>query len=153
LYVVADEPELNPFADDVGETLRALSDAGVRIGVLSDIHIDLRPRFAAHRLPDGRLWSDLVEVWLLSFETGLVKPDPSVFALALTRLELPAQDVLMVGDRGSWDGGAADAGITTLLLPSLEVAGQRRLHHVLRLALPGVGHAAEATSGLDFSPG
>lgn len=138
LYRVGDEPELNPFAEDAGDTLAALHDAGVRIGILSDIHVDLRPFFARHRQPDGTSWADLVDVWALSFELGAVKPDPAAFTAALDRLALPAQDVLMVGDRGAWDGGAAAVGITTLLLPPLRDTGDRRLDRVVDLVLPGV---------------
>lgn len=67
---------------------------------------------------------------------GVAKPDPAVFELALHRLGLPARDVLMVGDRGAWDGAAAASGITTLVLPPLQSAEDLRLHHVLDLALP-----------------
>ena len=39
----------------------------------------------------------------------------------------------MVGDRASRDGGAAEAGITTLILPPPMDAGPRGLDIVLRL--------------------
>jgi FMN phosphatase YigB (HAD superfamily) len=136
LYEVGDLAELNPFAEDVGETMEALHAAGVSIGILSDIHFDLRASFARHRTKDGRAWTDLIEVWVLSYEVGLVKPDPAIFAVALERFGVPAEDVLMVGDRGPWDGGAAAVGITTLLLPSLRSTKQRRLATVLDLVLP-----------------
>lgn len=136
LYAVESDAALNPYADDVGPTLVALADAGVRIGVVSDIHVDLRPSFAAHRLPDGRSWADLVDTWALSFELGVAKPDPAIFRAALDGLGLPPEDVLMVGDRGAWDGAAADVGVTTLVLPPLTTPGDRRLHRVLALALP-----------------
>ena len=137
LYAVESEPALNPFAGDVGTVLEALSAAGVRIGVVSDIHVDLRPVFAEHRLADGRTWADLVEVWALSFELGVAKPDAAVFRYALDRLGLDASRVLMVGDRGAWDGGAADLGITTLVLPPLVAVDDLRLRRVLDLVLPG----------------
>lgn len=136
LYAVESDPSLNPFAADVGPLLRGLRGAGVKIGVLSDIHVDLRPVFAAQRNPDGSTWADLVDAWALSFELGVAKPDPEVFAIALERLGLPAEQVLMVGDRGAWDGAAVDVGMTTLLLPPLASPDEQRLHHVLSLALP-----------------
>ncbi|WP_210728708.1 HAD family hydrolase [Cellulomonas septica] len=135
LYAVESDVSLNPFAHDVEPLLVALSDAGVRIGVVSDIHVDLRPVFAAHPLPDGRTWADLVDVWALSFELGVAKPDPAIFRAALDGLGLPAADVLMVGDRGAWDGAAAEIGITTLVLPPLARPEDARLHRVLALAL------------------
>lgn len=143
LYAVESDAAADPFADDVGELLDGLRRAGVRVGVLSDIHVDLRPVFAAHRLPDGTPWSDLVGEWVLSFEVGVAKPDPRIFEIALDRLGLPASQVLMVGDRGGWDGAATDLGLTTLLLPALTDPSERRLHRVLQL----VGCARQSPLG------
>jgi FMN phosphatase YigB (HAD superfamily) len=137
LYSVESDVALNPFADDVGPVLLALASAGVRVGVVSDIHVDLRPVFAAQPTPDGRTWADLVDVWALSFELGVAKPDPAIFRVALERLDRAPGEVLMVGDRGAWDGAAADVGITTLVVPPLTDPRERRLHRVLDLVLPG----------------
>lgn len=64
-----------------GRMLHTMDANGIRIGILSDTHVDLRPVFAAHVLPDGRIWADLIEVWALSFElcvtTLLLPPLPS----------------------------------------------------------------------------
>lgn len=128
---------LNPFAADVGPLLRTLHAAGVRIGVVSDIHVDLRPVFAQQDNPDGSNWAVLVDAWALSYELGVAKPDPAIFTAALDRLGLPAEQVLMVGDRGAWDGAAAELGITTLLLPPLRAADDLRLQRVLDLVMPG----------------
>ena len=137
LYAVESDVSLNAFAGDVGPLLRTLHAAGVQVGVVSDIHVDLRPAFSAHANPDGTTWAELVDVWVLSFELGAAKPDAAVFVAALDRLGLPAADVLMVGDRGAWDGAAAELGITTLLVPPLRAPDELRLHLVLHLALPG----------------
>jgi FMN phosphatase YigB (HAD superfamily) len=133
LYAAESDASSNAFADDVGELMEGLRAAGVRVGVVSDIHVDLRPVFAVHRLSDGTSWADLVQVWVLSFEVGVAKPDRRIFEIALDRLGLPADQVLMVGDRAGWDGAATDLGMTTLLLPALRRLLQRRLHRVLRL--------------------
>jgi FMN phosphatase YigB (HAD superfamily) len=137
LYAVESDVSLNAFAHDVGRLLAALEAAGVRVGVVSDIHVDLRPTFETHLLPDGRSWADLVHTWALSFELGVAKPDPAIFRAALNGLGLPASDVLMVGDRAGWDGAAVDVGMTTLLVPPLEDPADERLHRVLDLVLPG----------------
>ena len=130
------DPSLNHFADDVGPLLTALHAAGVRVGVLSDIHVDLRPSFEAQRTAEGVPFADLVDTWVLSFEVGLAKPNPAMFELALQRLGLPGADVLMVGDRATHDGAAVEAGITTLLLPPLEATDDLRLQRVLDLVIP-----------------
>lgn len=132
LYATESDVALNPFADDVDDLMQGLRAAGVRVGVLSDVHVDLRPVFASHRMPDGSSWADAVDVWVLSFEVGVAKPDRRIFEIALQRLDLPAEQVLMVGDRGGWDGAAVELGMTTLLLPPLTHPSERRLHRVLR---------------------
>lgn len=43
LYDVESDPDCDPFANDVGKTLRALNERGMKIAVISDIHFDLRP--------------------------------------------------------------------------------------------------------------
>lgn len=139
MYECESDLALNPFAFDVEFLLITLAEADVRIGILSDIHIDVRPGFSAHRFTDGRTWADAVTAWALSYEMGFAKPDPRAFTTALDHLGLPAERVLMVGDRGPWDGAAAEVGITTLILPPLTSVDDLRLHRVIDLVLPSRG--------------
>jgi putative hydrolase of the HAD superfamily len=73
-----------------------------------------------------------VDIVLLSYEHGRCKPDVSVFRAACEALGVDPATVLMVGDNPYTDGGAALAGLTTLLLPP-PTDGPRGLAHVLRL--------------------
>jgi FMN phosphatase YigB (HAD superfamily) len=127
LYAVESDPGVNLFADDVAPTLGALRRAGLSIAVVSDIHVDLRPAFAAARL-DG-----LVDVFTLSYEQGIQKPDPGMFTRTLDALGVAPAEALMVGDRAVPDGGAVGVGMTALLLPPLRSRGDRRLSAVLAL--------------------
>jgi FMN phosphatase YigB (HAD superfamily) len=129
LYAVECDPACNVFADDVPETLARLRAAGVRIGIVSDVHVDIRPAFAAAGL-DGA-----VDVFTLSFEQGVQKPDRLMFTRTLASLGVAARDALVVGDRSGPDGGAVGHDLVTLLLPTLAGPGDRRLHHVARLCL------------------
>ena len=73
---------------------------------------------------------------MLSFEHGVQKPDAAMFTLALDALGVAADRALMVGDTPSHDGGAAQVGIQTYLLPGPfrpGRAGPRGLDAVLRL--------------------
>jgi HAD superfamily hydrolase (TIGR01549 family) len=126
LYAVESNPAYNPFADDVADTLNSLQVAGVRVGIVSDIHFDLRPVFAEAGL------ADLVDCFVLSFEQGVQKPNPQIFRVALDRLNVEPPDALMVGDRASHDGAAVNLGIPTVLVPELTATPQRRLAVVLR---------------------
>ncbi|WP_341854005.1 hypothetical protein [Brachybacterium sp. GPGPB12] len=53
LYAAESDVSLNEFARDVEPLLLGLASAGVRVGVVSDIHVDLRPVFASHLRPTG----------------------------------------------------------------------------------------------------
>ncbi|MBB5956043.1 HAD superfamily hydrolase (TIGR01509 family) [Saccharothrix tamanrassetensis] len=129
LYEVESDVAFNPFAVDAAATLRALRADGIRIGVLSDIHFDIRPAFDG--LP--------VDSFVLSFEHGVVKPDPAIFRIALDELGTSPGETLMVGDRATHDGAGVDVGMSTLLVPPLMDVDDARLHLVTGLV---AGHAA-----------
>lgn len=89
---------------DAAEVLHALRERGIKVGVVSNIGWDLRPVFRAHGL------DPYVDVYVLSYEHGIQKPDPRLFKTACTALGAEPQDVLMVGDDRRADGGAAALG-------------------------------------------
>lgn len=113
--------------DDVVPVLTALREQGTRLVALSNVGFDLAPTLARTGL--GALLDGL----LMSYELGVVKPDPAIFTAALGLLGLPAAEVLMVGDSWLDDGGAAALGIRTLLLPRTD-GPEHGLAAVLRLA-------------------
>ena len=112
--------------DDAVPVLRALKDRGVRVVLLSNIGIDVRDHLRATGL------ADVLDDVVLSYEVGLVKPDPGIFARALDRLGRPAAQTLMVGDSASADVGGTALGIRTLILPR-RPGRVRGLGAVLRL--------------------
>ncbi|WKV75750.1 HAD-IA family hydrolase [Streptomyces sp. PCS3-D2] len=105
---------------DTAPTLRELRRRGIAVAVVSNIGWDLRPVFRAHGL-DG-----LVDVYVLSYELGVQKPDPLIFRTACDGLGLPPSKVLMVGDDRTADGGAAALGCPVHFVEHLPV--ERRPH-------------------------
>jgi putative hydrolase of the HAD superfamily len=89
---------------DADEVLGALRERGVAVGVVSNIGWDLRPVFREHRL------DPYVGAYVLSYEHGIQKPDPRLFATACDALGVAPEDTLMVGDDRRADGGAAALG-------------------------------------------
>jgi HAD superfamily hydrolase (TIGR01493 family) len=87
---------------DTAEALRRVRAAGLPVCVLSNIAWDIRPTFARHGMD--------VDAFVLSFEEGVVKPDPKIFAIACERIGVAPADALMVGDSEEADGGAAALG-------------------------------------------
>jgi len=136
LYEVESDPAYNVFAEDAAGTVTALRDAGLRIGVISDIHVDIRPAFTGAGIP--------VDAFTLSFEQGVQKPAPEMFARTLGELGLEPHEALMVGDRSRPDGAAVELGIATLLLPPLTHPSDRRLHLVTALCASEPGAISHA---------
>lgn len=113
LYAVESDANFNPFADDVAPALKAFKSKHVKVGVVSDIHFDIRPAFERVGLLE---W---IDCFVLSYEQGVEKPHPKMFTFALEKLEAKPSETLMVGDRPEHDGASVRVGIAALLLPTL----------------------------------
>ncbi|WP_204328117.1 HAD family hydrolase [Streptomyces aureoverticillatus] len=101
--------------DDAADVLRELRALGVRVGVVSNIGWDLRPIFRFHAL------DPYVDVYVLSYEHGVQKPDARLFAHACDGLGVAPEDTLMVGDDRRADGGAAALGCAVHFVDHLPV--------------------------------
>ncbi|WP_290857754.1 HAD-IA family hydrolase [Hamadaea sp.] len=114
------------YADAV-PTIRALREAGVAVGVLSNIGFDIRPHLSAWGIGDVPA--------TLSYEVGLIKPDPKIFLRACAALGAEPERTLMIGDTPA-DAGAVHAGLRTLVLPAAEPGQANGLSAALNLAVP-----------------
>ena len=123
--------------DDTLPTLRALQEAGIKTALVSNIGIDVRP------VLDRAGLAGLLDVVVLSFEVGVVKPDVQIFTYALDRIGVRPERALMVGDSWRDDGGAAQLGVRTLLLPRT-TGPYHGLDQVLRLIRPRGRSAPES---------
>ena len=95
--------------EEVPEVLKALKAQGMTLIVSSNL-----ARLYGHAkvLLDG-----YIDYWNFSYETGLLKPDPSMFLGPARAYGLAPQDCLVVGDSLLADGkGAQAAGMPFLLL-------------------------------------
>ncbi|EFL30281.1 hydrolase [Streptomyces viridochromogenes DSM 40736] len=92
-----------PYPDAV-EVLRTLRKRGIPVAVVSNIGWDLRPVFREHGL------DPYVDAYVLSYEHGIQKPDPRLFATACEALGADPRRTLMVGDDRRADGGATALG-------------------------------------------
>jgi HAD superfamily hydrolase (TIGR01549 family) len=113
-----------PYAD-TGPVLRALRDAGMRVGVVSDIAWDIAVHFKHFDL------DQYVDAYVVSSDHGCEKPDPALFRVACERLDADPRAALMVGDNPARDGGAAALGMRAYILPGEPRTGERGLAHVL----------------------
>jgi len=106
---------LRPGIAEIWQTLR---ERGLRIGICSNLALPYgAPLLSA--LPDT---PDAV---ILSYEVGLVKPDPAIFRLACDRLGLQPAEILFVGDTPSADiDGPQVIGMPAMLISAFEMVMQ-----------------------------
>ena len=111
LYQRALDPaSWTPYPDTV-QVLDGLRADGIPTAVVSNIAWDIRRTFAAAGAgPDE---------YVLSFEAGVMKPDPGIFEIALDRLGVNAAETLMVGDSEENDGAAEELGCSFALVDPL----------------------------------
>ncbi len=83
------------------EALARLRAAGMRLALITNgAAIPQRRKIELHQL------APYFEVIIVEGEFGLGKPDPRVYQHALAMLQLPPQDVWMVGDNLEWEVAA-----------------------------------------------
>jgi HAD superfamily hydrolase (TIGR01509 family) len=103
-----------PYPDAV-EVLRTLRERGIPVGVVSNIGWDPRPVFREHGL------DHYIDAYVLSYEHGIQKPDPRLFATACEALGADPRRTLMVGDDRTADGGATALGCAVHFVDHLPV--------------------------------
>jgi putative hydrolase of the HAD superfamily len=101
---------------DTIPTLGLLRDAGVRVGIVSNL-----PWGVPSELWRGELARHAIEQYLdftvFCADIGRRKPSPAIFRAALDRLGVAPGEALFVGDEPEWDvGGAERAGIPAVLM-------------------------------------
>ena len=104
LYQRVVDPASWTHYPDTAAVLAGLRHKGIRVAVVSNIAFDVRPAFASLGVLDD------VDEFVLSYEVGAVKPHPEIFATALKRLGVGAEDAVMIGDSAEADGAARDVG-------------------------------------------
>ncbi|WP_280401422.1 HAD family hydrolase [Nocardia carnea] len=107
--ILVDPLKWTPYPD-TPTVLEKLSSAGITVTVLSNIAFDIRPAFIS------RGWDKWIDHFVLSYEVGAAKPDPSIFLAAVERMGARAEHTLMIGDSPESDGGAAQIGCPVALV-------------------------------------
>ena len=104
LYDLHMEPEMWRAYPDTESTLEELRRRSIPVAVVSNIGWDMRPVFTHFGL------DKLIDVFVLSYEHGVQKPDPALFQVALDALGRSGPETVMVGDDARKDGGATALG-------------------------------------------
>jgi putative hydrolase of the HAD superfamily len=96
------------YRDEVWALARVFREDGGRTAFLSNGVPEAMARIRADRPLEG--WFDVV---IVSCEVGVAKPDPMIFELCLTRLNVKPSHALFVDDRTENLEGAASVGLRT----------------------------------------
>ena len=112
------------------ETIETLHDMGVRMGIVSNI---ISTSLVPHLLNEYGI-AQYMECIVMSSATGIRKPDPRIFAIAMEEMGVTAEETGYVGDTISRD-----------------VVGARNAHLglVVRLDNPSIAHRDAAYKGPD----
>jgi putative hydrolase of the HAD superfamily len=104
--VVGDSAELE-VAPGLEACLRALREAGVRLGIVCDVGLTPSPTLRGRLERLGVL--DAFDAWSFSDETGVFKPAPEAFLAALDPLGVDPRDAAHIGDNERTDIAGANA--------------------------------------------
>ena len=83
------------YGKEITDMLDALKEKGLKIALISNCFDE-----EVDPVKNSRLYP-YFDVALLSYEVGVMKPDPKIFRLALERLKLEPGECIYVGDGGS----------------------------------------------------
>jgi 2-haloalkanoic acid dehalogenase type II len=104
-------PGVSAFPD-AADVLRALRDAGVRTGLLTNASSTTTMR---DRELEGYGLLDLIDERMTAGDAGHLKPHPGAFRAVLNRLSVDPQEAVMVGDRLEDDiAGGQGVGMRTV---------------------------------------
>lgn len=96
----------------MAETMEALNKMGLRLGVISNI---ISSSFVPHMLKEYGV-DEYMECVVLSCDTGVRKPDPQIFRIALEELRISPHEAAYVGDTISRDVlGAKNANLGMMI--------------------------------------
>ena len=112
---------LRPGIAKIWQTLR---ERGLRIGICSNLTLP-------YGAPLVSALPDTPDAMILSYEVGLVKPDPAIFRLACDRLGLQPAEILFVGDTPSADiDGPQAIGMPAMLISEFETSTRRDVYKI-----------------------
>ncbi len=132
-------------APGAAEALRRLEEAGVLLAVVSNATGQMEELLAEHRICglDGATMAK-VAVVVDSHVVGIEKPDPRIFAFALSALDVAPERCVFVGDSVHFDvEGARRAGIRPLHMDPFSLCPDEDHEHLSALSelLAGTGGA------------
>ncbi len=104
---------------EIDQLVFAARAAGIRVGILSN---ELELFYGSHFLAGMHFLKDL-DVIIDATHTGILKPDPRAYQMAIDALGLPPECILFVDDQFRNIAGAVNAGLQTQYFDLRDVPG------------------------------
>ena len=117
-----------PYPETI-DTLSALRQAGIKIGVLTDVAYGMDNRFS---LQDIAALSDFIDIALTSVDVGYRKPNSAGFQKLMSALHVSPAEMMYVGDEQKDIIGANQLGITSVLVNRTESAFDYDQTHTIK---------------------
>ncbi len=129
LYERFEDPRVWKIHEDVLPALDELASRGFRLGIVSNWDTRLKPLLNQLKL------GGFFELVTVSCDIGFTKPSPVIFEHTISKLGLPANRLLHVGDQGDEDlEGANAAGLHSLLIQRKSPTTSRSIQHLTELS-------------------
>lgn len=94
------------------------NDAGIAQGILTNEMVGFQGRGWVNAQP----WYASMRVLIDSTETGIRKPDPRAYAMAVDGMGIPAEEIVFIDDSPYYVEGGREAGLQCILLDALNPA-------------------------------
>jgi len=128
IYQRFEDPEVWKIHEDVMPTLDDLAGRGFRLGIVSNWDTRLRPLLESLRL------EGFFELISVSCDIGFTKPSPVIFEHTISKLGLPPDRILHVGDHHNEDvQGAQAAGLNAFQVDRSGTGGNGKLRQLTDL--------------------
>jgi putative hydrolase of the HAD superfamily len=136
------------LAPDIGACLEALSERGIRLGIVCDVGFSGGELLRELLDREGLL--DHFSGWAFSDEVGHYKPAPQIFEAALTALEAKPEEAMHVGDLRRTDvAGAAAQGMRTVRYCGMNDEGEADAGPEAEFVVDSHGELLEVIARLD----
>ena len=128
IYQRFEDPDVWKIHADVMPTLDDLAGRGFRLGIVSNWDTRLRPLLESLRL------EGFFELIIVSCDIGFTKPSPVIFEHTISKLGLPPDRILHVGDQHDEDvQGAQAAGLSAFQVDRSGSGGNGKLRQLTDL--------------------
>jgi len=103
-------PQAEWLVDEMVALMAEVKDAGIRMAALTNDLVD----FHGQEWADEQRWLDLFDIVVDGSVTGVLKPDPSAYRLAVEAMGLPPGEIVYLDDMPVNVRGAAEAGLQAI---------------------------------------